>query len=103
MAMLRALFLLVTLMQLTAGLLVPASAVTQRSSCVARSIPQMAMPSLKDAKGLSDEDIAKEILTAQKARCSPPLCRPSFAVLHLHLTPRPPRLPSRSCLSCARR
>ena len=44
------------------------SAVMMRTE-VARTVPQMAMPSLKDAKGLSDEDIAKEILTAQKARC----------------------------------
>lgn len=41
------------------------SAVVMRTE-VARTVPQMAMPSLKDAKGLSDEDIAKEILTAQK-------------------------------------
>ena len=37
---------------------------------VARTVPQMALPSIADAKALSDEDIAKEILTAQKARCA---------------------------------
>ena len=69
---------------------------------VARTVPQMALPSMKDAKALSDEDIAKEILTAQKARCAravsgPPLPR----CIQPHSIP--PHSPSRSCLSCARR
>ena len=51
------------------------SAVMMRTE-VARTVPQMAMPSVKDAKGLSDEDIAKEILTAQKARCPRPAAGP---------------------------
>lgn len=64
MAVLRALLLLATLMQLTAGLIVPMHAVPQRT--VSRPTPQMALPSLEDAKSLSDDEIAKEILTAQK-------------------------------------
>ena len=43
---------------------------------VARTVPQMALPSIADAKALSDEDIAKEILTAQKARCALPAAGP---------------------------
>ena len=62
----------------------PATMVGQSVSIrteVARTVPQMALPSIADAKALSDEDIAKEILTAQKARCAlpaavPPLPRP---------------------------
>ena len=49
------------------------TAVPQLSS-VARAAPQMALPSMADAKSLSDEEIAKEILTAQKVRGARPLC-----------------------------
>ena len=76
------------------------SAVMVRTD-IARVVPQMAMPSLKDAKGLSDEDISKEILTAQKVRW-PPSDVPSLPHCTSIFT-HPAHLLSRSCLSCARR
>ena len=59
---------------------------------VARTVPQMALPSIADAKALSDEDIAKEILTAQKARCALPAAGPPLPRCvkpHLTLPHRP--------------
>ena len=61
-----------------AALLAPASALrvsmhaVQQSASVARSAqPQMALPSIKDAETLSDEELSKEVLTAQKVSCGP--------------------------------
>ena len=68
------------------------SAVMMRTE-VARTVPQMAMPSVKDAKGLSDEDIAKEILTAQKARCPRPAAGPPLPQHTSTLTPPHPIYP----------
>ena len=66
--MLRAVlaFLLVALLQPAAALRMPVHAVQQRASRTLQ--PQMALPSMKDAMALSDEEVAKEIVTAQKAR-----------------------------------
>mmetsp|Transcript_10910 Transcript_10910/g.24863 ORF Transcript_10910/g.24863 Transcript_10910/m.24863 type:complete len:105 (-) Transcript_10910:386-700(-) len=65
MALFRALLLLVAFVQSAVAFRAPMTAVPQLSS-VARAAPQMALPSMADAKSLSDEEIAKEILTAQK-------------------------------------
>tara|TARA_B110001452_G_scaffold262809_1_gene263323 strand:+ start:2404 stop:2763 length:360 start_codon:yes stop_codon:yes gene_type:complete len=64
---------IVALLQPTAALRMPVHAVQQRAGRTLQ--PQMALPSMKDAEALSDEELNKEITTAQKARRSaaPPL------------------------------
>merc|ERR1712146_824435 len=48
------------------GLRVSMHAVQQSASVARSAQPQMALPSIKDAETLSDEELSKEVLTAQK-------------------------------------
>lgn len=84
--MLRAVlaFVLVALLQPVAALRMPVHAVQQRAGRTLQ--PQMALPSMKDAETLSDEELNKEIVTAQKARRSS--ARPSLAQRSLRFGPR---------------
>ena len=80
----RAVFLLLALVAAASGLQLAAAPRPAAAVATRRAAPLMAMPTIDDAKNLSDDELNQEIVNAQKVRCdrlagaSPPR-RPSFA------------------------
>ena len=80
----RAVFLLLALVAAASGLQLAAAPRPAAAVATRRAAPLMAMPTIDDAKNLSDDELNQEIVNAQKVRCnrlagaSPPR-RPRFA------------------------
>ena len=94
----RAVFLLLALVAAASGLQLAAAPRPAAAVATRRAAPLMAMPTIDDAKNLSDDELNQEIVNAQKVRCdrlagmSPPR-RPRFAPGVARAPPRRRRRP----------